>query len=52
MITIEAYLQERQPWILELIWLLWPVDDDVLTSEQRELEKLMRQRPRYKEARM
>lgn len=55
MITIAEYLRERQPWILELVWLLWPApfeDEDELTAEQEELEKLMRQRPRYREARM
>lgn len=46
MITVEAYIEWKQPWIMELIWLMWDMDEDELSPEQKMLDRLMRQAPR------
>ena len=46
MLTVEEYLTWRQPGALELLWCMWPLVEDDLTLEQKELERLMKQRPR------
>jgi len=47
LITVEAYIAWKQPWILEAIRQIWPPAEveEELTEEQKALDRLMRQKP-------
>jgi hypothetical protein len=42
-ITVEAYLQWKQPWEMKILNILWEPEE--LNEEQKKLDRLMRLKP-------
>ena len=51
MITVEAYLQWRQPIEMRLLWILWEPEEELLTAEQKKIDRLMRVKPGFERGR-